>query len=118
MDPKLPICEQLKHQKGARQMNRVLHVLFDREREANLCDDYQYAQLIHEIQIRVQHRHAIILEFQSLGYHRSFFEPLETLMLAEKDDMDEIDFLIERREACTRRAAKKSKIMKNLRNYI
>lgn len=99
-------------------MNHVLHVLFDREREANLGDDKDYGRMIHEIQIRVQHRHAIILELQSLGYHWSFFEPLESLMLAEKDDLDEINFMIERRKTSIRRAAEKSMIMKKLRNYI
>ncbi|PWA39702.1 hypothetical protein CTI12_AA569600 [Artemisia annua] len=118
MESKLPICEHLKHQKGARQMNKVLHVLFDREREDNIGDDIYYGKMIQEIQIRVQHRHAIILELQNLGYHRAFFEPLDSLMLAERDDLDEIDFLIERRKTCIRRAAEQSKIMKMLRNYI
>jgi hypothetical protein len=118
MDSKLPIYEQLKHQKGARQMNRVLHDLFDREREANIGDDKDYGKMIHEIQVRVEHRHVIILELQNLGYHRDFFAPVESLILAEGDDFDEIDFLIQRRSTSIRRAAENSMIMKNLRNYI
>ena len=71
--------------------------LIEREREVNLGDDKDYGKMIHEIQVRVEYRHVIILELQNLGYHREFFEPLESLMLAERDDFDEIDFLIERR---------------------
>ena len=104
MEDNLPIYEQLKHQKGARQMNRVLHILFGRERDANFGDDKDYGNMIQEIKIRLQQRHAIILELQVLGYQRSFFAPLEALMLAERDDLDEIDFLIEQRKTSMRRA--------------
>ena len=42
---------------------------------------------------------------------------LKYLMLAEQDDLDEIDFLIGRRKASLHRADKKSKILKMLRDY-
>ena len=117
MDSNLPNYTQLSHQAGAVQVNKVLHALFARERSANLSDDEEYGKMIQEIQSRVQHRRAIMMELQQFGYHRAINEPLKALLLAEREDLDEIDLLIERRKASVRRATEKSKIMKMLRNY-
>lgn len=117
MGSRLPIYDQLAHQSCSRQINDVLHALFIRERDANIGDDKDYALMIVEIQCRVQHRRAIIRELEMFGCHRAVIQPLKYLMLAEQDDLDEIDFLIGRRKASLHRADKKSKILKMLRDY-
>ncbi|PWA60085.1 phospholipase-like protein [Artemisia annua] len=109
MESKLPLYAQLAHQTGSWQVNKILHEVFLRERVANLGDDKDYVNMIEEIQVRVQQRHAIILELESFGCHRSVIKPLKYLRSAQRDDLDEIDCLIERRKASLRRAAKNSR---------
>ena len=117
MESRLPIYDQVAHQTGSRQIKDVLHALFVRERESNIGDDNNYGLMILEIQSRVHHRRAIIRELEIFGCHRAVIQPLKSLKLAEQDDLDEIDFLIERRKASLIRADKKSRILKMLRDY-
>ena len=117
MASNIPIYDQIAHQIGSRRFDKVLLALFSRETEANRGDEKQYVKMIEEIQVRVEHRHAILLELENFGAYKMMNEPLDRLKLAQQEDLDEIAFLTKRRQASLRRATDKSRIIKNLRMF-
>lgn len=74
-----PLYDAIAETIGTRHMDKVLHSLFAREREAYRADERDYSQRIEEVQARVDHRHAIILELQEFGNHGILNEPLDNL---------------------------------------
>ncbi|PWA76191.1 hypothetical protein CTI12_AA236200 [Artemisia annua] len=117
MASNIPIYDQIAHQTGSRRFDKVLLALFAREREANRGDEKEYGKMIEEIEVHVEHRHAILLELEKFGSYQIMNEPLDRLKLAQQENLDEIAFLTKRRQASLRRATDKSRIIKNLRMF-
>lgn len=82
MASNIPIYDQIAHQTGSRRFDKVLLALFATEREANRGDEKQYVKMIEEIEVRVEHRHAILLELEKFGSYKMMNEPLDCLKLA------------------------------------
>ena len=110
----IPIYDQIAHQTGSRRVDTVLLALFAREKAANRGDEKEYGKMIEEIEVRVEHRHAILLELEKFGAYPIMNEPLDRLRLAQQEDLDDIAFLTKRRQLSFHRAADKSRIIKNL----
>ncbi|PWA79936.1 hypothetical protein CTI12_AA204320 [Artemisia annua] len=117
MASNIPIYDQIAHQTGSRRFDKVLLALFARGREGNRGDEKEYGKMIEEIEVRVEHRHAILLELEKFGSYQIMNEPLDRFKLAQQEDLDEIAFLTKRRQASLRRATDKSRIIKNLRMF-
>ena len=117
MASNITIYDQIAHQTSSRRFEKVLLALFAREREANKGDENQYVKMIEEIEVRVEHRHAILLELEKFGAYKMMNEPLDHLKLAQQEDLEEIAFLTKMRQASLRRATDKSRIIKNLRMF-
>ena len=113
----IPIYDQIAKQTGSRRIDMVLHTLFARERDANRGDEKDYGQMIDEIEARVAHRHAFLLELEKFGTYEVMKEPLVRLKVSQQEDLEEIEFLTKRRQASLRRAGEKSRIMKKLIQY-
>ena len=95
----------------------VLHTIFARERDANRGDEKDYGRMIEEIEVRVKHMHAILLELENFGNYAVVKEPLVRLKVSQQEDLEEIEYLIKRRQASLRRAGDKSRIMKKLMQF-
>ncbi|PWA61701.1 hypothetical protein CTI12_AA287720 [Artemisia annua] len=117
MASNIPIYDQIAQQIGSRRFDKVLLALFVREREANRGDEKEYDRMIEEIEVRVEYRHAILLELEKFGSYQIMNEPLHRLKLAQQEDLDEIALLTKRRQASLRHAPDKSRIIKNLRMF-
>ena len=113
----IPIYDQIANDIGCRRIDMVLHTIFARERDANRGDEKDYGRMIEEIEVRVKHRHAILLELEKFGNYAVLNEPLVRLKVSQQEDLEEIEYLIKRRQASLRRAGDKSRIMKKLMQF-
>ncbi|PWA71115.1 hypothetical protein CTI12_AA283620 [Artemisia annua] len=117
MAPKFPKCLKIARQIGDRRLDRVLHEIFSREKKAYVGHEKIYNEIIDEIFVRVEERHAIIAELKKfLGGHVSD-EALEDLKAAEQEDFAEIGRLMQMGHAASVRAGEKSKIIKKLKKF-
>ncbi|PWA74428.1 hypothetical protein CTI12_AA128770 [Artemisia annua] len=117
MASNIPIYDQISQQIGSRRFDKVLLALFVREREANRGDEKDYDRMIAEIEVRVEHRHAILLELEKFGSYQTINEALHCLKLAQQEDLDEIALLTKRRQACLCRATEKSRTINKLMTF-
>ncbi|PWA36623.1 hypothetical protein CTI12_AA598050 [Artemisia annua] len=117
MASNIPIYDQISQQIGSRCFDKVLLALFVREREAKRGDEKDYDRMIGEIEVRVEHRHAILLELEKFGSYQTINEALNCLKLAQQEDLDEIALLNKRHQACLHRATEKSRIINKLMTF-
>lgn len=113
----IPIYDQIANDTGSRRIDMVLHTIFARERDANRGDEKYYGRMIEEIEVRVKHRHAILMELEKFGNYAVVNEPLVRLKVSQQEDLEEIEYLSKRRQASLRRAGDKSRIMKKLMQF-
>jgi hypothetical protein len=112
-----PIYENIAQQIGTGRLDKVLHAIFAREREAYKLDERDYGYRMEEVEARIHHRHAIIVELNQFGSHPMLHEPLALLKAAEREDFGELSRLIQMGEAAALRAREKSRVMKYLRKF-
>ncbi|PWA69686.1 hypothetical protein CTI12_AA294650 [Artemisia annua] len=117
MAPKFPKCLKIGRQIGDRRLDKVLHEIFSREKKAYVSQERMYNEMVDEIFVRIEERHAIIGEMKKfLGGH-VLDEALEDLQAAEKEDYAEIGRLMQMGYAAGVRAGEKSKIMKKIKKF-
>ena len=117
MAPKYPKLLQIGQQIGDRRVERVLEGIFVREKHAYRCDEKDYNERIEEVKSRIEHRHEVIRELKKFGVHPMLEEYVEELKAAERFDLNEIGWLIQRSFTAGLRVGENSKIIKKLRKF-
>ncbi|PWA55780.1 hypothetical protein CTI12_AA306370 [Artemisia annua] len=115
MAPKFPKCLKIARQIGDRRINRVLHEIFFREKRAYMGQERIYNEIIDEILVRVEERHAIIGELKKFVGEHVLDEALDDLKAAEQEDFAEIGRLMQMGHSANVRAGEKCKIIKKVK---
>ena len=96
-------------------MPKILHVIFDKEYKGRRSDEKEYSKKIGQMNIRVKKRYDMIMELEQIGSTRSTFkEYMDLLVLEQQEDMKEIDFLNDRRQASVKRSKEFATMMVKL----
>ena len=100
------IIDQIKLNVRSNKTHKVFYAIFEKERDVLRSDNKEYSSKIEQLKARVKERHNLIGEMEQIGcFSRGFFQhQFELLKSEQKEDLNEIDSLTEKRQANGRRS--------------